>query len=78
MGAWRSGDIKSCKTNPICPQLAKRGGALRVCAMRRAARAETKIGRVPNFFAQRDSLPDQSSQRKGKRSKRTHSRRASS
>jgi hypothetical protein len=33
-----------------CPQLAERGGALRFCALRRAARAEGRFGRMQDFL----------------------------
>jgi hypothetical protein len=44
----RSGE--SCKTNPNVLQLAKRSGALRLCALWRAARAGPKIRRMQNFL----------------------------
>jgi hypothetical protein len=37
------------QNEPNCPQLAKRSGALRVCALWRAARAGPKIRRMQNF-----------------------------
>ena len=43
MDAGEDRVMKLCKTNPFAAQLAKRGGALRFCAMRRVARAEWKI-----------------------------------
>jgi hypothetical protein len=38
------------QNEPISSQLAKRSGALRFCASRRAARAEAKIAGMQNFF----------------------------
>jgi hypothetical protein len=37
------------QNEPICPQIAKRSGALRFCALRRAARPKGKIRPVQNF-----------------------------
>jgi hypothetical protein len=53
-GATMAGSIERAQqqivqNEPNCPQLVKRSGALRFCAMRRAARAEAKIRREQKF-----------------------------
>src|SRR4029079_5381007 len=52
--AWDSGSAcaqqKIVQNEPNCSQLAKWSGALRICALWRAARAGPKIRRMQNFF----------------------------
>src|SRR5689334_20490155 len=47
--AWRA-QRENVQNEPNCPQLAKRSGALRFCAIWRAARARSKIRRCQIFF----------------------------